>query len=142
MRGWMIGLAAALALLTSGCNFNATTSQSDPELNTRADALYRNLAAGRDADVAAQMSSDNDPAQVQAQLPMLRRLIGSATPPAPHVSWTQMMRSTGGSFYTVAQDYDYGDRIVHVETRFKGENDEWKVMAFNVNVRAKANALP
>ena len=142
MRRLIYSMAALFALLTAGCNFNATTSQSNTELNGQAEALYRDLAAGRDDAVVARMSDANSPAQVRAQLPMLRRLIGQATPPAPAVVGTQTVRSTQGSFYSVGQDYAYADRLVHVETRFRGENEQWKVEAFNVNVRAKADAAP
>ena len=142
MRGLIYGMAAALTLLTAGCNFNTTTSESNAELNGQAEALYRELVAGQDDAIVARMSSENSPAQVRAQLPMLRRMIGSATPPTPTVSGTQTVRSTQGSFYAVGQDYSYADRLVHVETRFSGENDQWKVQAFNVNVRAKGDAAP
>ena len=137
MRIWA-PVVAAVAL--AGCNFNMTMPTSDPGLNAEADAMYRDLAAGKTDAMLARMSAENDPAQVRSQLPMLRKLISEATPPAPRVVQFQKTTSSAGQFYNVLQDYEYPDRIAHVATSFKAENGGWKVHGFNVNVQMKAEA--
>lgn len=129
-------LALALAaLVLAACNFHATLPTSDPVLNAEAEAFYDDLVAGRDDAVVARMLSENDPAQVKAQLPMLRDMIGDAAPPEPKL--VQSRKSTGsqGETYELEQDYVYADRTVRVYSAMMREKGEWKVHTFNINVR-------
>lgn len=135
MRSWA-PVVAAVAL--AGCNFNMTMPTSDAGLNAEADAMYRDLAAGKDDAMIARMSAENDPEQVRSQLPMIRQLVGETTPPAPRVVQFQKTTSNAGQGYSVLQDYEYPDRVAHVDTNFKSENGGWKIHGFNVNVTMKA----
>lgn len=135
MRIWA-PVVAAVAL--AGCNFNMTLPTSDAGLNAEADAMYRDLATGKTDALIARMTAENDPAQVRSQIPMIRQLIGEATPPAPQVIRCQKTTSNAGQFYSVLQDYEYPDRVAHVATDFKSENGGWKIHGFNVNVTMKA----
>jgi hypothetical protein len=126
------GLLAAAAL--ASCNFNATLPKSDPALNAEAKATFADLVAGRESAILARLSSANKPADVKAQIPMLRNMIGHDTAPEPTVTGYQSMTSTSGRFYVVGQDYTYPDRVAHVQTNFVKEGDAWKVAGFNVNV--------
>ena len=137
----VVGFMALVATGLAGCNFNATASTNDPALNAVADANFKDLAAGRDDAVVARLSSENDAAQVKAQLPMLRTLVGNAATPEPDVVQFQKTTSTAGQFYSVLQDYRYPDRVAHVQTNFKAESGAWKVMGFNVNV-SMTGAVP
>lgn len=137
----LLTLAATATLLTA-CNFNASTSKSDPALNAEAERNYADIVAGRDDAVVARMSSKNDAAQVRAQLPMLRDLAGKGQPPAAQVTGTQSIVSNAGSGYRVAQNYEYADRAVQVETGFVKEGEAWKIEGFNLNATLKAAAAP
>ena len=136
MRGF--ALAAALAL--AGCNFQAFDGGGDPALNAEAQANYGDLVAGRDDGLVARMSSENSPAAVRPQLPMLRKLIDTTSAPAPTVTGTQRVASTNGQFYVVNQDYAYPDRVAHVRTEFRKEGEIWKIRSFNVNMTMKPAA--
>lgn len=137
MRKFGSGVVVAAALLMAGCNFHATLPESNPELNAQADRLYRDLAAGREEAVVGVMSRETTPAATRVQLPMIRKLTGTETPPTPKVTGTQRLRSTDGDFYSVWQDYEYPNRVAHMATRFKDQDGEWKVFGFNVNVEMK-----
>jgi hypothetical protein len=140
MRKFWTGIVVSALLLTAACNFHASSSQANSELNGRAEELYHDLVAGRDDAIVAAMSKENSAAQVRAQLPTLRNFVADGPPPAAIVAGTQTTRSTDGSFYTVLQTYDYADRVVRFEVRFKAEDGEWKVLAFNLNVVIKPGA--
>lgn len=138
MRSMRIWAPVAAAVALAGCNFNMTLPTSDPGLNAEADAMYRDLAAGKTDALLARMSAENNPEQVRSQIPMLRNLIGEATPPKPQVVQFQKTTSNAGQFYNVLQDYAYPDRVAHVSTNFKAEDGGWKVHGFNVNVTMTA----
>lgn len=140
MRKFWTGIVVSALLLTAACNFHASTSQANAELNGSAGELYHDLVAGRDDAIVAAMSKENSAAQVRAQLPTLRNLVGDTPPPPAVVAGTRTTKSTGGAFYTVLQTYDYADRVVRFEVRFKAEDGGWKVLAFNLNVVIKPGA--
>jgi hypothetical protein len=133
-----IGLATLVAL--SGCNFHTTLPTSDPALNAEADALFEDLAHGRDDAVIARMSSANKPAEIRAQLPMLRNMVSEANPPEPTVVGTRKTSGTSGEVYEVQQDYAYPDRVVHAYTTLIKEGGSWKVQAFNINAQMKPSS--
>ena len=130
------------AAVVAGCNFNATLPTSDPGLNAVADTQFRDLVGKRDEALIARMSSENKPADIVPQLPMMRDLVASTVPPAPKVVSTRKTTSTAGKFYDVLQDYDYADRVAHVTTHFKSEDGAWKVTGFFINVTMKPAAAP
>ena len=127
-------LAAVTAFALTGCNFHATTSTGEPELNQEADRLFKDILAGDAEAATARMSSENRVEQIRAQVPVIRNLVGDETPPAPTVVGSQKTVSTDGSFYGVTQRYAYSDRTVHLATNFKTEGKDWKILRFNVNV--------
>lgn len=136
----VVSLTAAIAL--AGCNFQATLPAENPTLNAEAEAMFEDLAAGRDQALLARLSSENKPEVVSAQLPVLKNLIGNASPPKPKVTGYQQTNSTQGKFYAVAQDYAYADRVAHVQTNFVQRDGAWKVLGFNVNVTMTAAPPP
>jgi len=126
-----------------GCNFHTTMPTSDPALNAEADALFEDLVLGRDDALIARMSSTNKAEEIRAQLPMLRNMVGEATPPEPTVAGTRKTSGTSGEVYEVQQDYAYPDRVVHAYTTLVKEGGAWKVQGFNVNAQMKpSNAGP
>ncbi len=130
-----VGLASVVAL--GGCNFHTTLPTSDPALNAEADALFEDLAHGRDDALIARMSSANEAEEIRAQLPMLRNIVGEATPPEPTVTGTRKISGTSGEVYEVQQDYAYPDRVVHAYTTLIKEGGAWKVHGFNINAQMK-----
>ncbi|MCY1243023.1 hypothetical protein D3C80_1013650 [compost metagenome] len=120
-----------------GCNFHTTMPTSDPALNAEADALFEDLVLGRDDALIARMSSANKAEEIRAQLPMLRNMVGEATPPEPTVTGTRKTSGTSGEVYEVQQDYAYPDRVVHAYTTLVKEGGAWKVQGFNVNAQMK-----
>lgn len=137
--------AALLAgvILLGGCNFHTTLPTSDPALNAEADALYEDLALGRDDALIARMSAANSAEDIRAQLPMLRNVVGTSAPPDPTVTGTRKTSGTRGEVYEVQQDYAYADRVVHAYTTLVKERGVWKVQGFNVNAQMKpSNAGP
>ena len=120
-----------------GCNFHTTMPTSDPALNAEADALFEDLVLGRDDALIARMSSTNKAEEIRAQLPMLRNMVGEATPPEPTVAGTRKTSGTSGEVYEVQQDYAYPDRVVHAYTTLVKEGGAWKVQGFNVNAQMK-----
>ncbi|WP_312783451.1 hypothetical protein [Brevundimonas sp.] len=120
-----------------GCNFHTTMPTSDPALNAEADALFEDLVLGRDDALIARMSSANKAEEIRAQLPMLRNMVGEATPPEPTVAGTRKTSGTSGEVYEVQQDYAYPDRVVHAYTTLVKEGGAWKVQGFNVNAQMK-----
>lgn len=120
-----------------GCNFHTTMPTSDPALNAEADALFEDLVLGRDDALIARMSSANKAEEIRAQLPMLRNMVGEATPPEPTVAGTRKTSGTRGEVYEVQQDYAYPDRVVHAYTTLVKEGGAWKVQGFNVNAQMK-----
>lgn len=130
-------IAAAVAIFASGCNFHTTLPEADDALNQEAHSVYLDLIEARDDQLVARMSSENDLAAVRAQLPMLRDLVSHDFAPEPQVASYQKTRSTQGEFYVINQDYNYSDRVVHANTTFKREGDEWNVLGFNLNVNIR-----
>jgi hypothetical protein len=120
-----------------GCNFHTTMPTSDPALNAEADALFEDLVLGRDDALIARMSSANKAEEIRAQLPMLRNMVGEATPPEPTVAGTRKTSGTSGEVYEVQQDYAYPDRVVHAYTTLVKEGGARKVQGFNVNAQMK-----
>ncbi|MNY42995.1 hypothetical protein D3C86_1779240 [compost metagenome] len=92
---------------------------------------------GRDDALIARMSSANKAEEIRAQLPMLRNMVGEATPPEPTVTGTRKTSGTSGEVYEVQQDYAYPDRVVHAYTTLVKEGGAWKVQGFNVNAQMK-----
>ncbi len=123
-----------------GCNFHTTMPTSDPALNAEADALFEDLVLGRDDAVIARLSSANKPAEIRAQLPMLRSMVSEASPPEPTVVGTRKTSGTSGEVYEVQQDYAYSDRVVHAYTTLVKEGGGWKVQAFNINAQMKPSS--
>jgi hypothetical protein len=138
MRVKRLVLAAVMGLVLGACNFHATTTLSDAELNREAEVLFQDFLKGDDEAVVARLSPDSDPGEARAQLPMLRRLVEHETAPEPRLEGTRKTASSGGTFYVVAQEYDFPDRTAHMTTEFVKQGDDWKVHAFNINVRMKA----
>lgn len=128
-------LAIVAAFSVAACQYNASLSRSNEELNEEADAVYRDLLAGEDEAIVARMSSENDPDQARSQLPMLRDIAGHDTAPEPVVLGSTETTSNLGRFYVVEQTYAYPDRQVHLATQFRRENEEWRLHAFNLNVQ-------
>ena len=128
-------MPALAALMLAACNFHATLPTSDPALNAEAEAFYGDMVAGRDDAVVARMVSENDAAEVKAQLPMLRGMIGDAPPPEPKLVQTRKTTGSQGETYELEQDYVYADRTVRVYSAMMREEGEWKVHTFNINVR-------
>lgn len=128
-------VAGLAAVSIAACQYNASLSRSNEELNEEAEAVYRDLLAGEDEAIVARMSAENDPDQVRSQLPMLRDMAGHDTAPEPVVLGSTETTSNLGRFYLVEQTYDYPDRQVHLATQFRRENEEWRLHAFNLNVR-------
>lgn len=133
-------LMLATAALLAGCQFHASTSQGNAALNAEALVVYRDLIEGRNDAIVARMSSASNPAQVRAQLPMLKTMAGDCITSAPAVRGTQSMISNQGSTYTVAHAYECPDRMVEVSTTFIKQGETWKVHGFNVNATMAAPA--
>jgi hypothetical protein len=126
------------ALLAAACNFHASTSQANAELNQTAEAVYQDLVAGRDDALVARMSPAVAPAQVRAQLPMLHDMVGGSPPPAPSVVGVRSVASSQGAFYSVRHTYDYTDKTVTADTEFRKEAEGWAIVNFNVHTVFKA----
>ena len=137
MRILKWGAVIAGVVTLSGCNFHTTMPKSDPALHAEADALFEDLVLGRDDALIARMSSANKAEEIRAQLPMLRNMVGEATPPEPTVAGTRKTSGTSGEVYEVQQDYAYPDRVVHAYTTLVKEGGAWKVQGFNVNAQMK-----
>lgn len=137
MRILKWGAVIAGVVTLGGCNFHTTMPTSDPALNAEADALFEDLVLGRDDALIARMSSANKAEEIRAQLPMLRNMVGEATPPEPTVTGTRKTSGTSGEVYEVQQDYAYPDRVVHAYTTLVKEGGAWKIQGFNVNAQMK-----
>ncbi|MEN5114689.1 hypothetical protein ABE453_11735 [Brevundimonas diminuta] len=133
--GFRTAALAVAALVLSACNFHATLPTSDPTLNAEAEAFYGDMIAARDDAVVARMTSENDAAEVKAQLPMLRGMIGDAATPEPKLVQSRKTTGSQGETYELEQDYVYADRTVRVYSAMMREKGEWKLHAFNINVR-------
>ena len=141
MRILKLATALASVVALGGCNFHTTLPTSDPALNAEADALFEDLAHGRDDALIARMSSANKAEEIRAQLPMIRKMVGEANPPEPTVTGTRKTSGTSGEVYEVKQDYAYPDRVVHAYTTLIKEGDAWKVQGFNVNAQMKPSSV-
>lgn len=137
MRKWTLAVMSA-ALLTAACNFHASTSQANAELNQAAEVAYEDLVARRDDALVARMSPAVEPAQVRAQLPMMHDMVGASPPPAPSVAGVRSVASSQGAFYSVRHTYDYTDRTVTADTEFRKEAEGWAIVNFNVYTVLKA----
>jgi hypothetical protein len=134
MRGRFVALVAACAL--AACSM--PSMQGDADRAAEAEALYADLAAGREDALLARMSSGNDPATIRAQLPMIRTFAPPGAPPEPKPLGWRSEAGTNAQRYFVAQEYEYPDRFVRTDTTFIKEGEVWKVQGFNVNARMKA----
>ncbi|MDP3800846.1 hypothetical protein [Brevundimonas sp.] len=132
-RRRVLGLMAACGL--AACSMPSL--EADPQRAAEAHALYGDLVEGRDDALLARMSSGNDPATVRAQLPMIRTFAPAGPAPEPKPLGWNANASTNGQRYSVAQEYEYPDRIVRADTTFLKEGEAWKVESFNVNARMK-----
>jgi len=137
MRKWTLAVMSA-ALLMAACNFHASTSQANAELNQTAEAAYQDLVARRDDALVGRMSPVVEPAQVRAQLPMLHDMVGASPPPAPSVVGVRSVASSQGAFYSVRHTYDYTDKTVTADTEFRKEAEGWAIVNFNVHTVFKA----
>lgn len=135
-RRRVLGLLAACGL--AACSM--PNMAGDPQRAAEAQALYADLAEGRDDALIARMSTSNDPATVRAQLPMIRTFAPAGPPPEPKSLGWSSNASTNGQRYSLAQEYEYPDRFVRTDTTFLKEGDAWKVEGFNVNARMKPAA--
>lgn len=131
-------LILAAAALLAGCQFNAVTSQGNAALDAEAIANYRDLVEGRNEAVLGRMSTANNPAQVQAQLPMLKTMAGDCLSASPAVAGTRSMVSNTGRTYGVTHVYTCPDRTVQVTSTFIKEGPSWKLQGFNVNANMAA----
>ncbi|HYD27026.1 hypothetical protein [Brevundimonas sp.] len=132
-RRRLLGLLAVGAL--AACSM--PSMEGDAERAAQAQALYGDLVEGRDDALLARMSSGNDPATVRAQLPMIRSFAPAGAAPEPKPLGWRSYAGTGGQRYSLAQEYDYPDRVVRTDTTFVKEGEAWKVESFNVNARMK-----
>ncbi len=134
-------LVPAIVVMTAGlAACGMPNLQGDAERAGDAAALYADLTEGRDEALMARLSSGNDPAEVRAQLPMLRQFAPAGPPPEPKTVGWRANTGTGGQRYSLAQEYDYPDRLVRLDTFFLKEDGAWKVEGFNVNARMKPSA--
>lgn len=133
VRALLLAIVAAVSV--AACQYNASMSRSNEELNDEADAVFRDLLAGEDEAIVARMSSESDPDQVRSQLPMLRDMAGHETAPEPVVLGSTETTSNQGRFYLVEQTYAYADRQVHLATQFRREEEEWRLHGVNLNVQ-------
>ncbi len=131
-------LTLAAAALLAGCQFNAVISQGNAALDAEAIANYRDLVEGRNEAVLGRMSAANNPAQVQAQLPMLKTMAGDCLSASPAVTGTRSMVSNTGMTYGVTHVYTCPDRTVQVTSTFIKEGSSWKLQGFNVNANMAA----
>jgi len=135
-RRLVLGLLAAFGL--GACSIPSV--EGDAQRATEATALYTYLVEGRDDALLARMSSDNDPATVRVQLPMIRTFAPAGPAPEPKSLGWRSDASTNGQRYSLAQEYEYPDRFVRTDTTFLKEGASWKVESFNVNARMKPAA--
>lgn len=132
-------LIIAAAVLPAACSL--PNMAGDPERVAQAEAVYADLAEGRDAALLAHMSSANDPAQMRAQLPMLRQFVPEGPPPpARTVNWAANM-GTGGHRYSLVQEYDYPDRIVQARVVLIKQGEVWKTESFFASAQMKPNVV-
>jgi len=134
-------LVAACAIGAAGCQYSASVSGSNAELNQEAEAVYDDLLAGDDAAIVARMSSDNDPEQIGRQLPMLRDMVGYDSAPNPIVLSSTQQTSNAGRTYEVRQSYSHPDRIVVMRTQFLREGEAWRVQGLNLNVEMTGSGM-
>ena len=134
--GQIIATSAAIAVSVAACAM--PSMEGDAERAQEAAALYADLTEGRDDALLARMSSANDPAQVRAQLPMIRQFAPAGPAPEPKTIGWSANTGTAGQRYALAQEYDCPDRIVRTDTTFLKEAGVWKVEGFNVNARMKS----
>jgi|APTNR8051073442_1049403.scaffolds.fasta_scaffold48007_2 hypothetical protein len=138
----LISILAAIAVLSAGgCQYSASVSGSSAELNEEAEAVYDDLLAGDDAAIVARMSSDNDPAQISQQLPMLRDMVGFDRAPDPMVLSSTQQTSSAGRIYVVEQSYSHPDRIVVMRTQFLREGEDWRIQGLNLNVEMTGSGM-
>lgn len=131
-------VAIALMAGLSACHFQTSNlGAGDEALNAQAADAYSQLVLRQDDALLAQMSERVDQAEVKAQLPMLQGMVPEGAPPEPEVVGHESYSGTDARTYTVQQNYDYPDRIVHTATRLIREDEVWKVLSFNVNVTMK-----
>lgn len=128
------GLVLGVALL-GACTMQATATGTDATLNTEAEALYADLVQGRDDAIVARLDPAVDAAEFKAQLPLYRSLTAHGPVPEPRVTHSVKTKSTEGSFYEVAQDYTYPDRVVSQSTKFAKQGQAWKVRNLYVEAR-------
>jgi hypothetical protein len=133
-------IALASAALLSACGLASATVS--PEREAEARALLEDLVADRDAVLAGKMSSQVDPAQVQAQLPFLKTMVPEGVVPHGTVEGWRAYAGTGGSTYEMVQTYDYPDRVLRVSTIFRKEGGSWKVQNFHLGPTMKSGAQP
>jgi len=98
----VLGLLVASGL--ASCSM--PTLESDAQRAAEAQAPYANLVEGRDDALLARMSSANDPATVQVQLPMIRNFAPAGPAPEPTPLGWNDDTNTSGHRYSVAQEYD------------------------------------
>ena len=135
-RRLVLGSLAAFAL--GACTMPSL--EGDADRAAEAKALYGDLVEGRDDALLARMSSVNNPAELRAQLPMIRSFAPSGPPPEPKTVGWRANTGTGGQQYSLAQEYEYPDRFIRTDTNFVKEGAVWKVLGFNVNARMKPGA--
>lgn len=135
-RRRVLGLLAAFGL--AACSM--PTMEGDADRAAEAQALYGDLVEGRDDALLARMSSANRPAELRAQLPMIRSFAPSGPAPEPKTLGWSSNAGTNGQHYSLAQEYEYPDRFIRTDTNFVKEGAVWKVLGFNVNARMKAGA--
>ncbi|MBN8552493.1 MAG: hypothetical protein J0L52_06325 [Caulobacterales bacterium] len=134
-------LAIVVALAAAGCQYSASVSGSNAELNQEAEAVYDDLLAGDDAAIVARMSSENDPQLVARQLPMLREMVGHDSAPDPIVLSSIQATDNSGRTYTVEQSYSHPDRIVVTRNEFVRENDAWRLRGIHLNVEMTGSGM-
>lgn len=135
-RRLVLGLLAAFGL--AACSMPSMAGDTDRAVEAK--ALYSDLVEGRDDALLARMSSGNNPAELRAQLPMIRSFAPSGPPPEPTTVGWRANAGTGGQQYSLAQEYEYPDRTIRTDTNFVKEGSAWKVLGFNVNARMKPGA--
>lgn len=135
-RRLVLGLLAVFGL--AACSM--PTLEGDVDRAAEATALYADLVEGRDDALLARMSSVNNPAELRAQLPMIRSFAPAGPAPEPKSLGWRSYAGTNGQEYSLAQEYEYPDRFIRTDTNFVKEGAAWKVLGFNVNARMKPGA--
>lgn len=127
----------AIAAFASVAACTMPSMEASPERDRDAQLLLEDIAADRDDALMAKMASQNDPAQIRAQLPFLKTLVPEGAPPQGVTRGWRANMGTGGTTYALTRSYEYPDRTLNVDTTFIKEGETWKVLGFHLSPTMK-----